>query len=711
MKKALLILLSALGAVAWASQQDAAEIRQGITKLDKPDWPAILVVWGENAYPAITVKSDWDVHYASVATARYGKGRVAAMGYVVKDRPPLSVMNLYANVIRWLAPGVRSPRIGYIGEACPVPASKLRGAKGLEAYDVVWIASDVIGKESDIRAIQEFVKNGGGLVVNVLGYQYAWEHAGFPFATEYQPNRLLAPMGMAYVDNNGYEMDANGAKELEAAYAPAQLKFLIDASKQQGPLNKPQVMQANGIVCDSSRFTPADSKFNRDLLKAVQLVGEVLITPEKKLAWNEPLKRLAVVVKANEARRLPADKIKADPCGDVFPGKVPADAPRLTQRVTIQVDFPHWASTGLYVPAGEAATVIVPKELADKGVTAQIGCHNSPIVINDSWSRHPMLVMSWPIKGEKTRIATPYGGLLYFIVPDGIRLPRQTVEVQGVVKAPRYVRGETPLYEWQTQIRSYPGPTAEIGSSRITLTIPSDIARKIDNPEELMQLWDRTMDLYVDLGMRELPLKGERVVSDQQIAYGYMYAGYPIMTFLDAADFGTSVKFLTEKGSWGHWHEIGHNQQKPEWTFDGTGEVTNNIFSLYMMERIAGQTVKEWLAKQMPNVVKHIQAGSPFEKWKSDPFLALCMYAQIQQAFGWEAFYRVFQSYRDAPEKELPKTDDEKRDQWLIRLSKACGRNLGPFFQAWGVPTSDLARQTIKDLPAWMPEDMPKKSG
>ena len=35
---------------------------------------------------------------------------------------------------------------------------------------------------------------------------------------------------------------------------------------------------------------------------------------------------------------------------------------------------------------------------------------------------------------------------------------------------------------------------------------------------------------------------------------------------------------------------------------------------------------------------------------------------------------------------ERPKSDDEKRDQWLVRFSRQVGRNLGPFFEAWGVP-------------------------
>ena len=30
---------------------------------------------------------------------------------------------------------------------------------------------------------------------------------------------------------------------------------------------------------------------------------------------------------------------------------------------------------------------------------------------------------------------------------------------------------------------------------------------------------------------------------------------------------------------------------------------------------------------------------------------------------------------------------------------------LGPFFEDWGVPVSKEARESVKDLPAWMPGD------
>ena len=73
--------------------------------------------------------------------------------------------------------------------------------------------------------------------------------------------------------------------------------------------------------------------------------------------------------------------------------------------------------------------------------------------------------------------------------------------------------------------------------------------------------------------------------------------------------------------------------------------------------------------------------------------------------FGWETYKKVFAEYRALPKEMRPKTDDEKRDQWMVRFSKAARRNLGPFFEAWGVKTSAAARDSIKSLPAWMPMD------
>ena len=159
-------------------------------------------------------------------------------------------------------------------------------------------------------------------------------------------------------------------------------------------------------------------------------------------------------------------------------------------------------------------------------------------------------------------------------------------------------------------------------------------------------------------------------------------------------------------------HELGHNHQSGDWTFEGTGEVTCNLFALHAIDTICtpgeGQRGHGAVDKP-PSVQAYMERGAKFEEWKKDPFLALQMYIQMEKAFGWETFKKVFAEYRALPKEARPKNDAEKRDQWMVRFSRACGKNLGPFFVAWGVPTSEEARRSIAELPAWMPEGMGTK--
>jgi hypothetical protein len=111
-------------------------------------------------------------------------------------------------------------------------------------------------------------------------------------------------------------------------------------------------------------------------------------------------------------------------------------------------------------------------------------------------------------------------------------------------------------------------------------------------------------------------------------------------------------------------------------------------------------------AERAKRIGDFIAKGAPFSEWKDDPFLALMMYIQLYEGFGWKPFEQVFAEYRKVPENERPKTDEAERDQWLVRFSRAVGKNLGPFFEKWGVPTSATARGSLASLSAWMPPGM-----
>jgi hypothetical protein len=39
----------------------------------------------------------------------------------------------------------------------------------------------------------------------------------------------------------------------------------------------------------------------------------------------------------------------------------------------------------------------------------------------------------------------------------------------------------------------------------------------------------------------------------------------------------------------------------------------------------------------------------------------------------------------------------------MVRLSRRLGKNLGLYFDRWGVPVSQTAKNAVKELPVWLP--------
>ena len=224
------------------------------------------------------------------------------------------------------------------------------------------------------------------------------------------------------------------------------------------------------------------------------------------------------------------------------------------------------------------------------------------------------------------------------------------------------------------------------------------------NPDDLMKVWATVADL--DATLTDIPLvrkSPERFCMDDQLCAGYMHAGYPIMLPSHTAKELLDADFLRTKGDWGFFHEIGHNHQNYDWTFDGTGEVTVNFFTLYVMEKMCGFKPREtrMTIKQGEDLVKRWkEKGQTYQQWKSDPFLALEMFVRLQVAYGWEPFEKMFKEYRTLADAERPKNDDQKRDQWVIRFSKFTNANIASVFDAWKVPISEEARKACANYPA-----------
>jgi len=742
---AALLALTA-GAVCSAASEALVEhskdlefLLEGGTAIGAPGVPGPLCVFGEKAFPVVTGRSGKAGHEPVVAAAYAGRGRIVAFGhggyFGAKTLTVADTGRLTLNAVRWAAGpqdvlrvAVRHQRglLAFLKRQ-GIQAVALNGAgweKKLDGLHVVCVDSHRLSND-EIAALRQFVHQGGGLVTAGLGWGWSQLNPQKDLRTDHPGNRLLGPDGIIWADgylkrttDTGYAVDRSTLALCHAAHA---LDTLVAHTEGKSIRKKKTIAQAVRIATHAARALPPDDTLLLPRFKALDRAhrADALPSPDEPLGLDQPLARLALTLQMDEIRDLPPGKVKAHPAATAFPGALPKDATHHARMLTIDTRVPAWHSTGCYAAPGAVVQVTVPPTAAGKGLVVRIGAHKDHIWQHDAWRRCPEVTRRFPVEQAMTPAANAFGGLVYIEVPDGCTLGTIRVKLGPVYDAPRYVLGTTSLTEWRKTVRHLPAPWAELETKKLIITVPSRVVRTLDDPETLMTFWDTVMDRCAELAARPIErTRPERYVADTQISVGYMHAGYPIMTHLDAAKVMVDKKRMvtnTHGGVWGLFHEMGHNHQHRDWTFKGAGEVTVNLFTLYVLEKACGWDLNKSRDNLLPEaraqaIKEYIEGGANFEVWKKKPFLALLMYIQMQQAFGWDAFQDVFAEYRDLPDAERPKTDDEKRDQWMVRFSRRVGRNLGPFFEAWGVPTSKEACASIAELPDWMPEGFPPQS-
>eukprot|EP00051_Salpingoeca_urceolata_P015045 m.192734 g.192734 ORF g.192734 m.192734 type:complete len:752 (+) comp18274_c0_seq2:162-2417(+) len=376
-----------------------------------------------------------------------------------------------------------------------------------------------------------------------------------------------------------------------------------------------------------------------------------------------------------------------------------------------------WQCTGVYALPGCPIEVTVESEHPEWW-KVRIGCHSDRLWHCDQWHRWPEVTVCKDCKGNTLRAACPFGGLVFVQSDNKNRSCSAKFDICGGVEAPLFRAGFTDPAAWHA-IRMAPAPWAELAGDVICINLPSKAIRELDDPLSVVSYWDEVVKCHAQLAGVPLPSRPERLVVDVQISAGYMHAGYPIMMHMDqlgnnhASDSPglLDVATLRRKGNWGVFHEIGHNFQQPTWTFEGTGEVTVNWFSLHAMDKIVGiePWKHPWLKNQKPNAAKYIKEGANFSKWQRDAGLALVTYALVQKMVGWGAFADTTRDYQTLSKEEEPKTLSEKIATFVCIMSKACELDLRAYFKTWGWPL-DQDHPSLPELaalpsPPWAAKD------
>ncbi|MSU23946.1 MAG: hypothetical protein EXS32_09015 [Opitutus sp.] len=730
-----LLFLAGAAKAQTSSAADVETLLAGVAQIPRVGAPGGLIAFGEQAFPVLATSADANSQQAVVAAARYGSGRAVAFshdGYLVSDLRDAGFTALLTNAVNWSA-NKTGPRVGVIGVNGLVARLQAAGfnaanttAGALAGFDVICLTPNTTAR-ADITALQAFAQAGGGLVVAFTGWGWASLNPTRSLAEDFPGNWLLNPAGIAWTPD-ALSAPANlpaTPRPPALIHAQRALDAAVAAVAPGGTaLSAANAALVSGALTVALASLPAADTLFRPRFATVLASASVnrVPTPQNPVTAANVLGRAAIV---DEFRRLalqPADQVTAHPAAAVFPGAVSATAPRVTRSVPILASRPRRQSTGLYAAPGQVVTVRLPAAGLGRNFSVRIGAHTDRLWQLDSWPRHPEISRSWPLTQAETRVASPFGGLIYLERTTADSGANFDVEISGAVAAPHYVRGKNTVAEWRSTLRQHAAPWGEIESDKMIVTTEGGVLAALDDPEAVAAVWDAVLDSEADLAvMSRVRASPERFVVDQEISAGYMHAGYPLMAHLDVKTKLVNAAFIlspatnaniTRQGdqNWGFFHEVGHNHQSPDWTFDGTGEVTVNLFSLYAFDKVVGQPVAENSFIDAARRQREFRAynfdNPDFERWKTEPFLALSMYVQLQLAFGWDAYKAVFAEYRGLAAADRPRTEQEKRDQWMVRFSRQIGRNLGPFFQRWGVPTTEAARASLVHLPVWMSDEV-----
>ena len=150
--------------------------------------------------------------------------------------------------------------------------------------------------------------------------------------------------------------------------------------------------------------------------------------------------------------------------------------------------------------------------------------------------------------------------------------------------------------------------------------------------------------------------------------------------------------------------------QRSELTFDGCGEVTVNIFSMHAMEKIVGLSITktEFVLDRKREFAEYFSKTPSYDDWKANCCIALMTFAQLIKHFGWQPMYRFMSDYENDMKNNreaLPKSNQDKIDQWVIRYSKIIGRNIKPQFQLWGLPVRDSVDVHVNQFEGFCPKN------
>ncbi|PFR61861.1 hypothetical protein CN936_29200 [Bacillus cereus] len=373
------------------------------------------------------------------------------------------------------------------------------------------------------------------------------------------------------------------------------------------------------------------------------------------------------------------------------PGK--GDVEVLKQQERKSMAFSPYEPTGLYAKPNEQITINVE---GNQDIHVYIGTYS----YDASW-REDSKIKSFTLKPGVNTIQSPNGGLIYFYNKQQGGSIRTTITTGGTT-TPFFELGKHTKQDLINMMDQYPNAHAvELKGERVLITAsPARVKKYLlgsnTDPVQLLKKMDeatRIQDKVAGLSEEQVDKHYVHYVEENHSPDYYMYAtSYRTAYVGDAIQYVLDInKFITD--GWGPWHEAGHLRQQSPWKFYNMTEVQNNIYSL-SVEKAFNQPSNLEKSGIYPKAFQYLEQVNKNYDEISDVFVKLVMLWQLQLAYGEDFYPKLHQLYRDMPASELPQTDENKKQLFMISASKVAKQNLIPFFEKWGLrPNNDTIQK------------------
>lgn len=372
------------------------------------------------------------------------------------------------------------------------------------------------------------------------------------------------------------------------------------------------------------------------------------------------------------------------------------------ERDRLKVSFgpAYYIPTGLYVKEKQKITVT----LSEHDQVNQPHVIISPPVL---YGHEEAIKEGTRLKEGEREITATDEGILYLVNNSYESDTPPEVTIEGAHILPTFELGKTTEEEWHALLEEHAdAPAFELVSDKVTITAGMDHKDLVTDPEGLLKKHEEIVDIQAQAsGLYEddpdpvhqptkFPYHFRHSDEDGVWMYAFLnHTAYHTQTLADLLD----VDQLTENG-WGPWHELGHVHQQPATTPGIFTEVTNNIFSMTVQKEFdrPSRLEEDGIYERAFAYLEGERSAEAFAEL--DDFELLVLPWQLQLTFGEELYPNLYRLVRETDGEELPATDEEKLQKWMLWTSTLTEFNLLPMYERWGWDVEEETREEIEAL-------------